>query len=76
MASSSEALQHRGMYILANLVESSQSTAEKLMETELLEVCMAYSQGQQFPANVQASAQRALSKAMEYGLIQRNPDLQ
>lgn len=75
VTSSSEALRYRGMFILANLVGSSKETAVKIMECELLEVCMVYSQGK-FPANVQASARRALDKAVEYGLIKPNPELQ
>lgn len=74
VTSSSEDLQFRGMYIVANLVESGKETAIKIMECELLEVCMAYSQGD-FPDRVKESARRALSKAIEFGVIQPNPDL-
>ena len=74
VTSSSEDLQFRGMYIVANLVESSKEAALKITETDLLEVCMAYCQGE-FPAKVQESARRALSKAVEYGVIEANPEL-
>ena len=74
VTSASEELQFRGVYIVANLVESSKETAVKIMESELLEVCMAYSQGD-FPARVKDSARRALSKAIEFGVIQPNPNL-
>ena len=72
---SSEALQLRGMYIIANMVDSSKEIAAKIFKCELLEVCVAFSQGQ-FPAGVQEAAKRALAKAVEYGLIQPNPDIQ
>jgi hypothetical protein len=74
VTSASEELQFRGVYIVANLVESSKETAVQIMESELLEVCMAYSQGD-FPARVKDSARRALSKAIEFGVIQPNPNL-
>lgn len=72
--SSSEELQYRGMYILANLVASGKEIAGKIMESELLEVCMAYTQGD-FPTKVKECAHRSLSKAIEFGVIQANPDL-
>ena len=75
VTNSSAALQLRGMCILANLVDSSKEAAAKIIECELLEVCMAFSLGQ-FPADMQDSAKRALAKAVEYGLIQPNPDVQ
>ena len=74
VTSSSEDLQYRGLYIVANLVESGRETAAKIMESELLEVCTAYSQGE-FPAKLKENAVRALSKAIEYGVIQPNPEL-
>lgn len=74
VTSSSEELQYRGMYIVANLVASGKEAAGKIMESEILEVCMAYSQGD-FPAKVKDCAHRSLSKAIEFGVIQPNPDL-
>ena len=67
-------LQHRGLYILANLVEASKEIAQKIIESEIFEVLVALQQGECAPP-VKASATRALQKAVEYGLIQPNPDL-
>ena len=67
-------LQYRGMYILANLIEASQDIAAKLLEGELLDILVAYLQGD-FPPNVKNQAERGLKKAVEYGLIMPNPDL-
>ena len=74
VTSGSEELQFRGLYLVANLVESSREAAEKVMEGELMDVCTAYSQGD-FPARLKEAAQRALTKAIEYGVIQQNPEL-
>ena len=74
VTSGSEDLQFRGLYIVANIVESSSEAAAKVMESELLEVCIAYSQGD-FPARLKDEAQRAIKKSIEYGVIQPNPDL-
>ena len=74
VTSGSEELQFRGLYIVANLVESSREAAEKIMEGELMDVCTAYCQGE-FPARLKEAAGRALSKAVEHGVIQPNPEL-
>lgn len=67
-------LQYRGMYIIANLIEASQDIAAKLLEGELLDILMAYLQGD-FPPNVKNQVERGLKKAVEYGLIMPNPDI-
>ena len=67
-------LQYRGIYIIANLIEASQDIAAKLLEGELLDILMAYLQGD-FPPNVKNQAERGLKKAVEYGLIMPNPGL-
>ena len=74
VTSASEDLQFRGLYIVANLVESSREAAVKVMEGDLMDICTAYSQGE-FPERLKESARRALRKAIEYGVIQANPDL-
>ena len=74
VTSGSEELQYRGLFLVANLVESGREAAARVMEGELLEVCTAYSQGD-FPARLKKEAQRALSKAVDFGVIQPNPDL-
>lgn len=72
--SENKELQYRGLYILANLVEASKEIAHKIIESEFLELFMALVQGECEP-RVKAIATRALQKAMEYGLIQPNPEL-
>ena len=74
VASDNTELQHRGMYILANLVEASKDIAEEIVENEFLEIFMAYAQGEKYASNVQDQAKRALKKAEDYGLIVPNPN--
>ena len=74
VTSGSEDLQFRGLYILANLVGTSREAAARVMEGDLLEVCTAYSQGD-FPARLKETAQRALGRAVKYGIIQPNPTM-
>lgn len=75
VASTDEELQYRGTYILANLIDAKREIAEKLIETELLEVLLALSQREQTPGKTKEAADRALGKAAEYKLIKRNPEL-
>ncbi|KAL5459999.1 hypothetical protein EMCRGX_G033406 [Ephydatia muelleri] len=67
-------LHFRGLYILANLIGASKEIAAKLLEGEFLEILQAYAIGS-FPEQQKECAQRALQKAVEYGLIAPNPDL-
>lgn len=67
-------LHFRGLYILANLIGASKEIAAKLLEGEFLEILQAYAIGS-FPEQQKKCAQRALQKAVEYGLIAPNPDL-
>ena len=68
-------LQHRGMYILANLVDASREIAEKIVEGDFLELFMVFAQSEETSPPVKEAAGRALKKAMEYGLIKPNPEL-
>ena len=67
-------LHFRGLYILANLIAASKEIATKLLEGEFLEILQAYAVGA-FPEQQKECAQRALLKAVEYGLIEPNPGL-
>ena len=67
-------LQHRGMYILANLVDASKEIARQLVEDDFLEIFMAVAQNDQASENIKSSAVRALQKSQDYGLIKPNPE--
>jgi Tfp pilus assembly protein PilF len=69
-----EELRFRGMYILANLIDSTKEIAEKLIKDEFLELLMVFLQGD-YPDNIKNQAERAIKKAAEYGLIKPNPDI-
>ncbi|XP_072175845.1 protein unc-45 homolog B-like [Diadema setosum] len=65
-------IQLRGMHILASIVESSKENAEKVVDTNLLEVLMALSKGgSEVDARVKARADEALDQAREHKLIQK-----
>ena len=74
LGSANADLQHRGMYILANLVEAGPELAETVIE-EFLEIFMAFAKADGVSAPVKEAAVRALEKAVEHGLIKPNPDL-
>ena len=71
-----EDLLYRGLYIIANLMEADQDIAEELIikDDAFLEILMAYNQGN-YPDKLKDEAKRALGKAIDYGLIQPNPEL-
>ena len=75
LANEKEELQYRGTYIVANLVEADQEIAKELITSDFLEILMALSQSPSTSQSVKNSAIRALAKAVEYGLIQPNPEL-
>ena len=66
-------LQHRGLFILANLVAANKEIAAELFEADFLEIVMAFAQGA-FDPQLKACADRALKNAVEYGLIMPNPE--
>ncbi len=58
-----------------NLMQADRSLAEKLMESEALEILSVLAKGDDpKQASVQKAAQRCLVLAVEYGLIQNNED--
>lgn len=65
-------LQYRGVYILTNLVMANSSIAQKIVESEFLEVFMALAQTAATPQRVKLCVNKALSKCVEYGLIKPN----
>lgn len=75
LANENEELQYRGTYVVANLVEADQEIAKELIASDFLEILMALSQSTSTSQSVKDSAIRALTKAVEYGLIQPNPEL-
>lgn len=76
LANEKEELQYRGAYIVANLVEADQEIAKGLVASDFLEILMALNQSTATSQGVKSCATRALKKAMEYGLIQPNPELE
>ena len=76
LANENSELQYRGIYILANLVEASKEIAEKIIESDFLEILMALVQMEGISAKINDAANRALRKAVEYGLIKPNPETQ
>lgn len=75
MASEKEELQHRGVYIVANLVEASEDIAKAIISGDFLEILLALLQTPTTSQQVKTSVTRALAKAVEYKLIQPNPEL-
>lgn len=75
LANEKEELQYRAAYIVANLVEADQEIAQGLVASDFLEILMALSQSTTTSQSVKKNAIRALAKAVDYGLIQPNPEL-
>ena len=72
VAHSNSDLQYRAIYILTNLVMANAAIAQKVIESEFLEVFMALAQTATTPERVKSCVNQALSKSMEYGLIKPN----
>uniref|UniRef100_A0A8C1GL21 UNC-45/Cro1/She4 central domain-containing protein n=1 Tax=Cyprinus carpio TaxID=7962 RepID=A0A8C1GL21_CYPCA len=73
LLSESQDLRHRGVVIVMNLMQADKSLAEKLMESEALEILSVLAKGDDpKQASIQKAAQRCLDLALEYGLIQSN----
>ena len=75
LMSENEELRNRGTYIVANLIESSEAIATSFISSEILEILMAFVQDPSITQSVKTSASRALDKAIEFKLIQPNPQL-
>lgn len=73
-ASADKELCHRGVAIVYNLIHASRSCAEKIIETNLLEILMALTRPEvdDVPQKVKDLAQEALKKAEEWKLIKTN----
>ena len=67
-------LRHRGLYILANMIESSQEIAAKLIEDELFELLMALKLTDKNSQGVQKELDRCFQGAEKWKLIQENPE--
>lgn len=76
VSSDNKELQHRSMYILANMVEADKDIAAQIIEEEFLEIFLAYAQGNATGISPEAriQAERALKAAEEHGLIKENPE--
>lgn len=74
VASEDKELQHRGVVIVYNLIQATRQTAEKVIETNLLELLMAITQPvvDDIDEKVKKYAQDALKKAEEWKLIKPN----
>jgi hypothetical protein len=64
-------LQHRGVYVVHNMMHANRELAEKLVETKLLEVMMAIIRPEvdDISAEVKSLSRVTLEKAKEWGLI-------
>lgn len=63
-------LRHRGVVIVQNMIQAEKSLAEKLIESEALEILSVLAKGgESMPDAVSMIAQNCLDKAMEYGII-------
>ncbi|TRY87256.1 hypothetical protein DNTS_031757 [Danionella cerebrum] len=68
-------LRHRGVVIVMNIMQADKSLAEKLIESEALEILSVLAKGgDPGQASVQRAAQRCLDLAMQYGLIRSNQE--
>lgn len=65
-------LQYRGVYVLTNLVMANSTIAQKIVDSEFLEVFMALAQTAATTERVKLCVNKALSKCVEYGLIKPN----
>lgn len=71
MLSDSQDLRHRGAVITANLMQAQRDLAEKLMESEALEILSVMAKGDKpTPGPETRIAQQCLDLALGYGLIQ------
>ncbi|XP_070534226.1 protein unc-45 homolog B-like [Ptychodera flava] len=63
-------IQHRGLYIISNMIASDKDLATKLIESKLLEILMVLSKEESTEkAAIRNLAEKALEKATEYELI-------
>lgn len=63
-------LRHRGVVIVQNMMQAEKDLAEKLMESEALEILSVLAKGGKGTVEaVSRIAQNCLDKAVEYGII-------
>lgn len=68
-------LRHRGVVIVQNMIQAERSLAEKLIESEALEILSVLAKGGEgMPDAVSKIAQNCLDKAMEYGIIRNREE--
>lgn len=68
-------LRHRGVAIVQNMMQAEKSLAEKLMESEALEILSVLAKGGEGNAEpVSKIAQNCLDKAVEYGIIRNREE--
>lgn len=68
-------LRHRGVVIVQNMIQAEKSLAEKLIESEALEILSVLAKGgEDMPDAVSKIAQNCLDKAMEYGIIRNREE--
>ncbi|XP_062847281.1 protein unc-45 homolog A [Trichomycterus rosablanca] len=73
LLSESQELCHRGVVITLNLMQAEKSMAEKLLESEVLEILSVLAKAADANrAPITRAAQRCLDMALEYGLIKSN----
>lgn len=65
-------LQYRGVFILTNLVMANSSIAQKIVESDFLEIFMALAQAPATPERIKLCVNKALSRCVEYGFIKPN----
>ncbi|XP_060116332.1 protein unc-45 homolog A [Heteronotia binoei] len=73
LLSSSTELQHRGMVVVRNMVLAEKELAEKLVESEMLEILSVLAGLEKEKPQVAPLAKECLAQAVAYGLIQPSP---
>lgn len=75
IANPSPEVQHRGMVIILNMINSGESTAQKLFETDVMELIMGLSKlGDESRFKGRELAVQCLKAAEQYNIIEKNED--
>ncbi|XP_046839151.1 protein unc-45 homolog A-like isoform X2 [Xenia sp. Carnegie-2017] len=69
LLSPNKELQHRGSYIVRNMMNSSKEIAEKLVESKIFEILLALSQDTKIDVPVKEAVTESLKKAKDWKLI-------
>lgn len=67
-------LRHRGLYVVANMLEASKDVASPLIEDELFEILMALKIADSNNANIKKELERCFAAAQKWNIIQENPE--